>query len=151
MTETETGPGSGSGPAADAGGPGGAAAPEASVAVSRTVEAPVERVWEALNSAAGTQALLGSGARLGGKGEPWHSEEGPHGVLRSHHPLEQIRVSWHARPEDPATLIDLRLHAEAGGTRVDLSHEHLPAGADPESLRRHWEESLDRLAATAAT
>lgn len=127
-----------------------AAGDAGAVEVATTLPAPAERVWEALNTSAGTQALLGSGARLGGKGEPWRSDDGPHGVLRSYHPLEQLRVSWHERPDSPATLVDLRLRPQGEVTLLELRHEHLPPGADTEGLRRHWEASLDRLSAATA-
>ena len=61
----------------------------------------VDHVWRVLTTNDGAQALLGPGARLGGKGEPWHADDGSHGVWRSYHPLEQVRVSWHADANGP--------------------------------------------------
>ena len=75
----------------------------AGVHSSLTVGAPVDRVWQHLISARDTEALLGPGVTLGNKGESWHSSDGPHGVVRSYHPLEQIRVSWH--PDDLGWVI----------------------------------------------
>ena len=56
------------------------------------MDAPVAQVWQTLISSSGAEALLGPGAAFGGKGEPWHSDEGPSGVLRSYHPQEQLRL-----------------------------------------------------------
>ncbi len=112
------------------------------VCVSRTVPAPVGQVWEHLISTQGTQALLGSGVQLGSKGESWHSDEGPHGVVRSYHPLEQIRVSWHADEDAPASLVDVQLSPDGDGTRIDLVHEH----ADDPGLESRWGSALDRFA-----
>lgn len=112
------------------------------VHTTRTMPAPVGQVWQHLISAEGTQALLGPGAQLGSKGESWRSDEGPHGVVRSYHPLEQLRVSWHADDEAPASLVDLRLAPEGAGTRIDLVHEH----ADDPGLQARWDDALDRFA-----
>lgn len=115
------------------------------VRVSRAVPTPVERVWEVLITEPGTQALLGRGASLGSKGEPWRAEDGTHGVVRSYHPLEQLRFSWHFTEDDPPSLVDVHLSAEGDGTRLDVVHERLHDGDDPEMLRRHWEVALERL------
>ncbi|EWT04217.1 hypothetical protein N864_15270 [Intrasporangium chromatireducens Q5-1] len=111
------------------------------VRASRTVPASPEQVWQHLISREGTQALLGPGAQLGSKGESWHSDDGPHGVVRSYHPLEQIRVSWHADDDAPASLVDLQLAPDGTGTRIDLVHEH----ADDASLQARWDGALERL------
>src|SRR6476646_585509 len=95
----------------------------AGVHASTTVAAPVYRVWQHLISARGTEALLGPGVTLGNKGESWHSADGPHGVVRSYHPLEQIRVSWHPHEDGPLSIVDLQLKPEGGSTRGDLYHE----------------------------
>jgi uncharacterized protein YndB with AHSA1/START domain len=117
-----------------------------SVHVDRRVEHPVGHVWGVINSPQGVEAWLGSGATLGGKGEHWYAADGSQGVLRSYHPAEQIRVSWHADDTAPASLVDLHIVTDGDGTRLDLRHEHLSAAADVEALRAKWATALDRLA-----
>jgi uncharacterized protein YndB with AHSA1/START domain len=107
----------------------------------------VDHVWRVLTTNDGVQALLGPGARLGGKGEPWHADDGTHGVWRSYHPLEQVRVSWHADADAPRSLVDLHLAPEGDSTRVSLRHE--PAGPDRAALEQRWSQALDRLDALA--
>ncbi len=107
----------------------------------------VDHVWRVLTTNDGVQALLGRGARLGGKGEPWHADDGTHGVWRSYHPLEQVRVSWHADADSPRSLVDLHLAPEGDGTRVLLRHE--PAGPDRAALQQRWSDALERLDALA--
>jgi len=107
----------------------------------------VDHVWRVLTTNDGVQALLGSGARLGGKGEPWRADDGSHGVWRSYHPLEQVRVSWHADADAPRSLVDLHLAPEGDSTRVSLRHE--PVGPDRAALQRRWSDALERLDALA--
>jgi uncharacterized protein YndB with AHSA1/START domain len=117
------------------------------VEIDAVLAHPVDHVWRVLTTNDGVQALLGSGARLGGKGEPWHADDGSHGVWRSYHPLEQVRVSWHADARAPRSLVDLHLAPEGDATRVSLRHE--PAGPDSAALRQRWSDALSRLDALA--
>jgi uncharacterized protein YndB with AHSA1/START domain len=120
--------------------------PEAGVHAGVTMSAPVERVWEHLISPAGTEALLGEGARLGRKGEPWRAGDGSYGVMRSFHPLEQVRVSWHPHEDGPLSMLDVQLRPDGDGTRVDLYHEGRGIAGDPRGDHQHWQEALGRLA-----
>lgn len=123
----------------------------AGVHASTTVAAPLESVWEHLISPRGTEALLGTGARLATKGEPWHSAEGPCGVLRSYHPLEQIRVSWHPNEDGPLSIVDLQLRREGDGTRLDLFHEGRGIAEDGQSDKARWDDALGRLTNSIAS
>jgi uncharacterized protein YndB with AHSA1/START domain len=121
-------------------------APGASVIeVSRVVPQSIEKVWQLLTTPAGAEALLGKGAQLGTKGEPWRSADGSHGVVRSYHPMEQVRLTWHADEHAAATLVDLKLSAEGEGTRLGLRHERIHDAALGQSLPQRWEEALDRI------
>lgn len=119
-----------------------------SVAVSTVVPQPIERIWTTLITPSGIEALLGTGATLGGKGEPWHSTDGTHGVVRSYHPMQQVRVSWHADEHAPSTFVDLQLSPVADGTRLDLRHEHIDA-ANSDALTQRWKDALNRVAAAS--
>jgi uncharacterized protein YndB with AHSA1/START domain len=118
------------------------------VEVSRTIDAPPDQVWQLMTSPIGAAALLGHGAVLGGKGEPWHTSDGPHGVVRSYHPLEQLRVSWHADQDGPASLVEMDLRPDGAGTELVVRHERVDDGTSVD-LRQHWSAAVDRLAASA--
>lgn len=122
-----------------------AAAGGDSLTVTRTIAHPVDAVWGALMKPHGAEALLGEGGELGEKGAPWHAADGTHGVTRSFHPAEQIRFSWHAHPDAPATVVELDLSVAGDGTRLDITQSHLPADADRQGLTQHWEAALQRL------
>lgn len=115
------------------------------VEVSRVVPLPIDKVWQVLTTTAGAEALLGSGAQLGTKGQPWHCADGSHGVVRSYHPMQQVRVTWHADEHAPATLVDLQLTSEGEGTRMGLRHEHIHDVALSQNLQQRWEDALNRI------
>lgn len=114
--------------------------------VSLTVHKRLNDVWARLMTPEGNEALLGSGGRLGSKGDDWRSSDGPYGVTRSFHPMEQIRFSWHADEDAPRTVVDLQLADDDGRTRLSLSQTNLPADADLDAMSSHWEGVLGRVA-----
>jgi len=119
------------------------------IEVSRVVPFPIDTIWQLLITPAGAEALLGTGAKLGTKGEPWHSQDGSHGVVRSYHPMEQVRLTWHADEHAGATLVDLRLTSEGSGTRLDLRHERIQDAELGRSLPQRWDEALSRIGSAA--
>jgi uncharacterized protein YndB with AHSA1/START domain len=119
------------------------------VEISRTIQASPDQLWQLMTSPHGAAALLGDGAVLGGKGEAWHTADGPHGVVRSYHPLEQLRVSWHADQDAPASLVEMDLRPSGDATELVVRHERL-AGPETIDLRQHWSAAVDRLADVAS-
>jgi uncharacterized protein YndB with AHSA1/START domain len=119
------------------------------VEITRTIPASPDQLWQLMTSPPGAAALLGAGAVLGGKGETWRTSDGPHGVVRSYHPLEQLRVSWHADDDAPASLVEMDLRPDGDGTELVVRHERV-AGSGSVDLRQHWTKAVDRLAAHAA-
>lgn len=119
------------------------------VQVSRAVAAPVTHVWEVLVSPAGSQALLGEGAVLGAKGEPYHCTDGASGVVRSYHPLEQLRVSWHETPDSPPSIVEVGLRSEGAVTHLDLRHDRILDADQFSRLEQRWAAGLAELASAA--
>ncbi len=117
------------------------------VEVNALLEHDLEHVWRVLATNDGAAALLGEGAVLGGKGEHWRAADGTHGVWRSYHPMEQVRVSWHASEDAPRTLVDLHLEEAGTKTAVRLRHEHVTG--DREALVARWTAALHRIDALA--
>lgn len=114
--------------------------------VSLTVHKQLSDVWAGLMTPEGNEALLGRGGRIGSKGDDWRSSDGPCGVTRSFHPMQQIRFSWHADEDAPRTVVDLQLSDDEGRTRLSLSQANLPGDADLNALSSHWESVLGRVA-----
>ena len=67
----------------------------------------INHVWHVLTTNDGAAAFLGEGASLGSKGEHWRAADGSHGVWRSYHPMEQVRVSWHASEDAPRSTASM--------------------------------------------
>ena len=122
---------------------------DTTVTVSRSVSQPVKQIWKLLVTREGAEALLGAGGELGDKGDSWRAADGTFGVIRSYHPLEQIRFSWHAAEEAPKTIVEVDLSAAEDGTNVQIRHEHIPPYFDASALTLKWEEALEKLAAAA--
>ncbi len=115
------------------------------VEVVRHVAQSIGQVWGRIAQPEGVEALLGPGARLGDKGDSWRATDGTRGVTRSYHPEQQIRVSWHADDDAPATLVDLQMTPNGEGTTLVLRHENLTGDLDRDALARRWEAALDRF------
>jgi uncharacterized protein YndB with AHSA1/START domain len=110
------------------------------------VDSTVSSVWQALTSPEGTAIWLGKGAVLRDKGQSYHCDDGSSGVVRSFHPLEQLRLSWHSVPDAAASLIEVDVTPETHGTRLRLWHDGLPE-ADRLTMRQRWQQRLDALIA----
>lgn len=119
---------------------------DTTVTVGRLVSLSPKEVWRFLVSPEGAHALLGDGAELGDKGDSWHAADGTYGVVRSYHPLEQIRVSWHAREGAAKTFVDVHLLPDDGGTRVEVRHDNIPADCDVAKVTKHWQKALEKVA-----
>ena len=119
---------------------------EAGVHASHAVTATPTQVWQHLVSPAGTEALLGDGARIGNKGEPWRASDGSYGVVRSIHPVEQVRVTWHPHDDGPLSMLDVQLHPDGDSTRVEVYHEGRGIAGDPRGDKEHWDAALGRFA-----
>ena len=123
---------------------------DTAVVVSRSVSLPVKEIWRLLTSRAGSEALLGAGGELGDKGDTWHAADGTYGVVRSYHPLEEVRLTWHAAADAPSTIVEVRTQAAEGETTVEVRHVNVPSYFDKAALARRWEKFLDDLVALAA-
>ncbi len=122
---------------------------DTTVTVRRSVSQPVKEIWKLLVTREGAEALLGAGGELGDKGDSWHAADGTFGVIRSYHPLEQIRFSWHAAEDAPKTIVEVDLSTDQDTTVVEIRHDHIPYYYDANALTQKWERALDKLVAAA--
>ena len=123
------------------------------VQVSMHVNSSVSAVWQVLTGPDGVGVWLGPGAQLGGKGQSYRCDDGTYGVVRSYHPLEQLRLSWHCTGfpggDDVTSAIEIDVTPEPGGTRLRLWHQGLPPGMTA-LMQQRWEQRLGTLASLVA-
>ena len=116
------------------------------VEVTALLTHDINHVWHVLTTNDGAAAFLGEGATLGSKGEHWRAADGSHGVWRSSHPMEQVRVSWPASEDAPRSIVDLHLAPAGEQTSVTVRHEPVD---DSAGMSARWRAALDRLDALA--
>ncbi len=118
------------------------------VEVTAVLSHDINHVWQVLSTNEGAAAFLGEGATLGSKGETWRATDGTHGVWRSYHPMEQVRVSWHASDDAPRSLVEVYLTPQGEQTHVSIRHEPVD-GDDTDAVRTRWTDALARIDAAA--
>ncbi|MCL1837939.1 MAG: SRPBCC domain-containing protein [Propionibacteriaceae bacterium] len=118
------------------------------VNVSRSVSKPVNDIWKSIVSPTGAAALLGPGAVLGDKGDGWRSDDGKYGVIRSYHPLEEIRFSWYASEGAPKTMVKVLLCQQTQTeTLIEIIQDQVPEYFDTAALVKRWETAIEALIA----
>ena len=118
----------------------------ADVVVQRTVDTPVKDVWNVLMTDEGAEIFLGPGARFGAKGEKWKSHDGREGVIRSFHPLEQIRFSWRRDVSKEPAMVTVDLIGESDDkTTIKITHSHDQDSGSRDWLIDRWEAALERI------
>ena len=118
---------------------------DATVVVATTVACPAKLVWKVLMTRPGAEALLGPGAELGLKGSTWRADDGRSGVVRSLHPLEEIRFSFRLDDKAVPSVVELTLEPADDATVLTVTHSRLADDVDPGWVRGRWEAALRRI------
>ncbi|MBK8437359.1 MAG: SRPBCC domain-containing protein [Austwickia sp.] len=123
------------------------------VGVSRTLDHPVQRVWDMLTSPAGTDLWLGHGVRLAEEpGGPYETDEGVRGETRSFRAHDRIRLTWQPEDWDHETTVQLAVsRVDATRTRLRFHQERMTSSVEREQQRRHWRAVLDSITAALDT
>jgi len=121
------------------------------IGVSRTLDAPLEAVWDLLVSPAGADLWIGAGASIPlTKGERYATAAGDHGELRGRIDRERIRVTQQRPDREGPTTMQFALRANGGRTRVTFHEEHLADADEREARRAHWKAVMDDVEAALA-
>jgi uncharacterized protein YndB with AHSA1/START domain len=116
------------------------------IGVSRTLPVPIEHAWDHLTGA-GTAAWLGGRVRLPETaGEEVATPAGV-GELRSHRPLDRLRLTWRPTGWDHETTVQVAVRAVGERTKVTFHQERLADAEERERQRTHWRAVVDRIAA----
>lgn len=117
----------------------------ATVVVSRTLACPVKRVWKELMTPAGAEALLGPGAEFGEKGHTWQSADGRTGVVRTLHPMEELRFSFRKDDQSNPSIVRIDLSPDGESTTLVVTHSNLDEDIDQEWVTQRWQAALERI------
>jgi uncharacterized protein YndB with AHSA1/START domain len=117
------------------------------IGVSRTVEFPLDEVWDFLTSPAGSAVWLGSGVqRMDEPGATYETESGVTGQIRSFRPRDRVRLTWRPADWDHDSTVQFTVASAAGNrTRVGFHQERLADAAEREHQRTHWQGVMDAL------
>jgi uncharacterized protein YndB with AHSA1/START domain len=115
------------------------------IGVSRTLAVPLEQAWTYLVEE-GTATWLGVETLPAEPGAEIAAPAG-RGELRSHRPLDRIRLTWQPAGWDHETTIQVVVTGTAERTKVTFHQERLADAEERERQRAHWRAVLDRVAA----
>jgi uncharacterized protein YndB with AHSA1/START domain len=117
------------------------------VGVSRTVNMPLEAVWELLVSPEVQALWLGAGELPTEPGASYETEEGTVGEVRSFHPQNRIRLTWQPPDWSHESTVQVAVSATGPESTVLRFHQERLADADErERQRAHWAGILDEIA-----
>lgn len=114
--------------------------------MSRTFACSAEHAW-AVVVGAGLPRWLGVDAIGDERGATYEADDGTTGEVRSHRPLDRIRLTWRPVGWDHDSTLQVALSGGAtGGTVVRFHQERLAGPDEREAMRTHWQGVLDALA-----
>lgn len=119
------------------------------IGVSRTVDAPADRVWHSLTSEDGLATWLGAGVRIPdpdtAKGTPYRTSDGTRGEFRSVHPGGRLRLTWQPAGWDHDSTVQLTVSSRTGRTVIRFHQERLTGPDERERQREHWRSVMDAV------
>jgi len=122
------------------------------IGVSITVPRPATEVWDWLVSPEGIATWLGPGVEFAGeKGEPYESEDGTRGELRSFRPLDRIRLTWQPADWPHESTVQIAVDDKGDRTRIVFHQERLSDADERAQQREHWKAVSAAVASHFAT
>ena len=116
------------------------------ICVTRTINAPVEKVYAAWTSAAALDKWFGAGnkARVedGGRLENADGNKGQFKRVRAN---KDIRIAWEDSQFTPGSVADVVFTPKGEKTGLLVTHDRIQTRAEADALRRGWGEAFDRL------
>jgi uncharacterized protein YndB with AHSA1/START domain len=114
------------------------------IGVSKTIDHPLEKVWDFLTSPAGTAIWLGHGAAvLAEKGAPYETEDGTVGETRGYRAQDRIRLTWRPVTSDHDTIVQVALRPRGPDrTMLRFHQDRMADASEREEQRRHWQSVM---------
>ena len=118
------------------------------IGVSRTVDTPLPRVWDALMSEEGVRTWLGDGVQLPAeRGAGYRTGDGTTVKIRSFHPNDRVRLTWQPPDWDHESTVQVAVSQRGGRTVIRFHQERLADPEERERQREHWRAVMDALVA----
>ena len=118
------------------------------ICATKTIAAPLDRVYAAWASAAELDQWFGEGNQAEvADGGRYSNADGDTGTYKRVRPNKDLRLTWE-NPAHHPSLVDVAFQDKGKGkTGVLVTHDRIPTREEADGLRAGWGEALTRLKA----
>jgi uncharacterized protein YndB with AHSA1/START domain len=118
------------------------------IGVSKTIDRPVETVWDFITSPEGVAIWLGEGVTvLSEPGAGYETSTGVRGETRSFRQRDRVRLTWQPPDWKHDTTLQLTVSPVGQGrARLVVHQERLADATEREQQRRHWQAVINAIA-----
>lgn len=116
---------------------------------TKTITAPLDKVYDAWTSAAALDTWFGKGNKASVvDGGEFTNADGNQGVFKRVRPNKDLRFTWDGPDANSGTIVDVIFQDKGNGkSYVQITHDRIQTRAEADGLRHAWGEALDRLKA----
>jgi uncharacterized protein YndB with AHSA1/START domain len=117
------------------------------ICVTKTIAAPVDKVYASWASDASLDQWFGSGNKADVQnGGSYSNSDGDSGVFKRVRPNKDLRFTWENPACKPGSIVDVVFQDKGKGkTGIVVTHDRVQTRAEADGLRNAWGEALDRL------
>jgi uncharacterized protein YndB with AHSA1/START domain len=118
-----------------------------SLCATKTVAAPLERVFQAFGAAADLDRWLGPGTEVAFEdGGTLANSDGDRATFTRIRAGKDLRLAWQHAERAPGSQVEVLFADKGKGkTGITLNHTRIQARRDADALRAGWGEALERL------
>jgi uncharacterized protein YndB with AHSA1/START domain len=117
------------------------------VSVRRTIDAPVQRIWDAWADPAIHSRWFTTDVEMDFiEGGSFINKDGDSGVFKRIVPLKRIRFTWASLYHEPGSEVTLEFTSKSDArATLELTHSKLASQKDADDLQEGWSWALDCL------
>lgn len=116
------------------------------IGVRRTFPVTPAKAWETLMSPPGLALWLGDKTPLKlQKGQPYKTQSGTVGEIRSYTEGSLIRMTWEPSEWDFASTLQIRVLPAKTGATISIHHERMHNSDQREAMRQHWTAVIEAI------
>src|SRR5262249_53203065 len=114
---------------------------------TKTIAAPIEKVYDAWTNADGLNKWFGSGVSAEvNDGGRFSSAEGDGGTFKRVRANKDLRMSWERGDPSEHSIVDVAFTAKSPEKcQVLVTHDRIQSRAEADGLRNGWADALDKL------